>query len=425
MWIKKQSRGISLLEVLAAIFVVAIGLLGVLAVIPFGALQVSRAYQAEYAANMLANAAEEITIRRMPNPDFWEPPQDTLDCTKLVWFEPYKVPHDHDYIAFIQRSGWEERMRGRDDLVFTAHRDRRPDFTGQDDRIESSGKYTWFFTYKPEVDWTKYLQQQLEQNDDLIAELDSIVEAALPEDPAADPFDSDALEDLLDDLRTEIEDALVLPTEETEDALDSMRGQLTANWQTIDTTDSDAPLGPVTVDVLAGHSRVPTDDVLAGHSRVPADDDDVSANDILITRSFSGGRIEFNNADFPTERLSETKYVLVTWKQKRDIPLNNVSVRVDGIPILEEDEMWDGLRKEAREIRVSADASLAPIKIDEPRSAWYRIVFVDSSDITVQGIVVQGDFPLPDGGDADVSEIQVYVPNGVLYHKRVVGVSVR
>jgi type II secretory pathway pseudopilin PulG len=64
---RQLHTGISLLEVLAAIFVMSIGLLGVLAVIPFGAFQVSKAQHAEYAANMLANAAEEIFLGEMVN----------------------------------------------------------------------------------------------------------------------------------------------------------------------------------------------------------------------------------------------------------------------------------------------------------------------------------------------------------------------
>jgi len=67
----RQHSGISLLEVLAAIFVVTIGLLGVLAVIPFGAFQVTQANHAKYASNMLANAVEEVLLRDMAIPTGW------------------------------------------------------------------------------------------------------------------------------------------------------------------------------------------------------------------------------------------------------------------------------------------------------------------------------------------------------------------
>ena len=188
MQIKKQLQpGITLIEVLAAIFVVSIGLLGVLAVIPFGAFQVSKAQHAEYASNMLANAAEEILIREMAKPEGWgldnissgvpaslvfeknSPPEDsTLNCTKFIWIEPREMfdPPNHIFcigatfrsakeisedIQVSNLKDWAEWMRGQDDLVYTTYGDKRPDFTGQGGKIQSSGKYTWFFTYLPKV----------------------------------------------------------------------------------------------------------------------------------------------------------------------------------------------------------------------------------------------------------------------------------
>lgn len=152
MYTKQQSHnGISLLEVLAAIFVVSIGLLGVLAVIPFGAFQVSKAQHAEYAANMLANAAEEIVIREMAKSDSWNTtPLPPLDGTKFIWVEPGKtVVINH--IAYVSEQKWLELMRGQDDLVYKTYDDKRPDFIDQNGeiKIQSSGKYTWFFTYLP------------------------------------------------------------------------------------------------------------------------------------------------------------------------------------------------------------------------------------------------------------------------------------
>ncbi|MCL2006159.1 MAG: prepilin-type N-terminal cleavage/methylation domain-containing protein [Planctomycetaceae bacterium] len=135
-------HGISLLEVLAAIFVLSIGLLGVLAVIPFGAFQVSKANHAEYASNMLANAAEEIAVRQMLD----QVP--TNNPATFVWVEPYqREPVDQLPIAFASIENWTEMMRGQDDLLYTAHGDRRPDFPA--DKVQSSGKYTWFFTFQP------------------------------------------------------------------------------------------------------------------------------------------------------------------------------------------------------------------------------------------------------------------------------------
>jgi len=166
--------GISLLEVLAAIFVVSIGLLGVLAVIPFGAFQVSKARHAEYASNMLANAAEEIFIREMAKPESWGisevltsagtpvfqkqnlPENPTLNCTKFLWIEPRTMidPAQHIFCigATFEPEEWQEWMRGQDDLDYTTYKDKRPDFAGQEGKIQSSGKYTWFFTFLPETE---------------------------------------------------------------------------------------------------------------------------------------------------------------------------------------------------------------------------------------------------------------------------------
>ena len=139
--------GISLLEVLASVFVVSIGLLGVLAVIPFGAYQVSQAQHAEYASHMLANAAEEILIRNMV-------PQSSSD--KFMWCEPRENPNlpDPAHISRHVDKNCEKIMRGQDDLVYTTYNDKRPDFAGQKGSIQGSGKYTWFFTSQKENEKT-------------------------------------------------------------------------------------------------------------------------------------------------------------------------------------------------------------------------------------------------------------------------------
>jgi len=42
-------------------------------------------------------------------------------------------------------------MQGEDDLVYTIHDHKRPDFSAQGGKIQSSGRYTWFFTFMPET----------------------------------------------------------------------------------------------------------------------------------------------------------------------------------------------------------------------------------------------------------------------------------
>ena len=267
-----KHSGISLLEVLAAIFVVAIGLLGVLAVIPFGAYQVSKAQHAEFASNMLANATEEIVIRNMGK-ESWN--SVTPNYTKFVWCEPHPIFNAPAHITRALVEDWKELMRGQDDLVYNTYDDKRPDFRkNQDDEvvIQSSGKYNWFFTYLP-----------LEDEDE------------------------------------------------------------------------------VTADVLACHNRVRSDDV------------QVQAPDVSFMPAFKGGKFTFSNGNNLVERLTQTKYVFVTWM----------------------------------------DAS-------KLNGTWCKIVFVDKSNPANPQIVVTGSLP-----EESKNDMHVYIPSGVLYHKRVESVPIR
>ncbi|MDR0328968.1 MAG: hypothetical protein LBI05_11800 [Planctomycetaceae bacterium] len=252
--------GISLLEVLAALFVVSIGLLGVLAVIPFGAYQVSQAQHAEHASNMLANAVEEMIIREMV--------PKVPSTSKFVWFEP----HDHtivpSHMTYDIQKIWQDIMRGQDDLVYTTYGDKRPDFAGQNNKIQSSGKYTWFFTY--------------------------------------------------------------LPPENTD---------------------------KVDVDVLACYNRVPNSDVQVKCSFSPSN---------------RGGTLTgFDAKD--VERLTETKYVFVSWGQENGA--------VEG-------------------------------------GAWCRIVFLDKASSNPKAIVV-GNLQTAD------KNVHVYIPSGVMYCKQVKNVTMK
>ncbi len=69
--VNSTRRGVTLMEVLASIFVLSIGLLGVLAVLPFGNLQVSKANEAEYTSAMLAAAKGDLVASKMIT-DHWK-----------------------------------------------------------------------------------------------------------------------------------------------------------------------------------------------------------------------------------------------------------------------------------------------------------------------------------------------------------------
>jgi len=475
----KQS-GISILEVLAAIFVIAIGLLGVLAVIPFGAFQVSKANHAEYASNMLANAAEEIIIREIAKPTEWgfnspigtagpgpieededsriiliPPPADdptvtstgtftrevstheitdvdisahpthytllesfgqtvlarlelsvlvTIHCetvtiiqrfegepplwitqppepdsgpilrtrphtlsqtfhalndTRYILFDPREneVQFDRRHIfplwsfepAVPQRSNlirrWEEIMRGQDDLLYTSYADKRPDF--KDNRILSSGKYTWFFTIlpRPADNWDGYHSVSY-PDPDLYPPpgpyLDNIYEPLEKIGLPCDCFDPAAGPDSPENQRHQ-------------------RVSILARYHIGDGLVPLERLAPGTADILACYNRVPTDDV--------------QVLNVPFSRSAGGGMFTFPNADH-LELLTQTKYLFVTWRTRSGL---------------------DG--------------------------TWCKIVFLDKDERSAARtprIVVVTEDGLPDRNN-----MTVYIPSGVLYHKKVEDVPIR
>jgi prepilin-type N-terminal cleavage/methylation domain-containing protein len=150
-------KGITLIEVLVSVFVIGIGLLGVLAVIPFGAYQASKASNAQYLSSMLANAEHEIKIRKLAYPTTWGTDakdsetdekitgaDSKVDCTKIVVISAATKPEDD----------WKEIFQGQDDYDYkideaTNRPDlmvEKPDGTLAD--LKSTGRYTWFFTYR-------------------------------------------------------------------------------------------------------------------------------------------------------------------------------------------------------------------------------------------------------------------------------------
>ena len=178
-----QRRGISLMEVLASTFVIGVGLLGVLAVIPFGAYQVSKTNHADYCANMLKNAESEIKIRGMAKPETWSTASapSTLNsngnvsvvnttmggkcfnCQRFIMVDPFDMGNDdinndnvHLYKIgrnLVNQETWRQAMYGQDDLLYTITEEAaRPVLTTAGNvNTVSSGKYSWFFTLLPPV----------------------------------------------------------------------------------------------------------------------------------------------------------------------------------------------------------------------------------------------------------------------------------
>jgi hypothetical protein len=185
------------MEVLASMFVICIGLLGVLAVIPYGAYQTAKARNAENTSWILDAAVKELDVMELAKPENWKitliggsvalqtnlaidndndpttlptggtqiyynnttTSEQWLDCSRYFMVDPFdnagtSDPSSHIYkvgVHFDNHSLFRDRMTGQDDLVYTIHSDKRTDFSGQNNKILSSGQYTWFFMFRPEV----------------------------------------------------------------------------------------------------------------------------------------------------------------------------------------------------------------------------------------------------------------------------------
>jgi hypothetical protein len=112
-------RGLSLLEILASVFVLSIGLLGVVAVIPFGGFQLHRATVADRTGSCGRSALSEIRIRELTDPNGWyvlnpkfnilrDPPvlqsPDRILCDRPIVIDPL-------YFGLNKYSGYYDQMR--------------------------------------------------------------------------------------------------------------------------------------------------------------------------------------------------------------------------------------------------------------------------------------------------------------------------
>ena len=413
---KQVHRGVSLLEVLAAIFVVSIGLLGVLAVIPFGAYQVSKTQHAEYASNMLANAAEEILIRKMTHPASWQtvPATTTLDCTKFILFDPHESLTPSHHIVHVLDAQWQEVMRGRDDIVYTLHDDKRPDFSGQGDKIQSSGKYTWFFTYLPQY-LDSYLQDviverikahsgydtlQKDLSDYLKAELEDIIAAA----PGATQSDlNDAVTRRIPTWQREIQRRVgnfidsITPTYLNRSVLEPF---LMEKLKAVPFNELDSA---VDGDVLACYNRIPKDDV-----QVPPDG---------FSPAHAGGTFTLPNTNH-LEQLSQTKYVLVTWWGQKTPKTLTIRVPVTAEASVNDNGRTISIDFGARGFTVPGGSYT--VQLDLVEGTWCKIVFLDKSNPAKPKIVVTGELQ-----NMTTQERQIYIPGGVLYHKSLKGIPIK
>ena len=411
---KTLQRGVSLLEVLAAIFVVSIGLLGVLAVIPFGAYQVSKAQHAEYASNMLANAAEEILIRNMAHPTSWQtvPATATLDCTKFIWFEPQELLVSPLHIFHVLDTRWQETMRGQDDLVFTPHDDKRPDFSGQANKIQSSGKYTWFFTYIPQ-NTVGYLQY--------------VILERIKSHPRYDTLQNE----LSDYLKAELEDIIANNPSATQSVLNTLVNGRLVTWQRYLQREVGDFIDDITLTYLSRSVLEPflreklkevtleyldpsvDCDILACYNRVA--DDDVQVPPNSFAPSHGGGLFTLPNANH-CELLSQTKYVFITWQDQKTLTIPTVR-----IPVTANASVTDNGRTISIDFGdrgFTVPASVPTVRLDILEGAWCKIVLLDKSDPAKPKIAVTGDLQ-----SMTTTERQIYIPSGVLYHKRLGGVQ--
>jgi hypothetical protein len=184
-------------------FVICIGLLGVLAVIPYGAYQTAKARNAENTSWLLDAAVKELQAMELAQMHTWRRLDDTVvlqtthsyqsngtlvsgqryffnhptqenkryNCQTYLLVDPfntgvttmdligYDIPHVRIVGAGNSGAGgfdnlplWQKRLIGQDDLVYTTHSDKRTDFSGQGNKILSSGQYTWSFMFRPRFD---------------------------------------------------------------------------------------------------------------------------------------------------------------------------------------------------------------------------------------------------------------------------------
>jgi hypothetical protein len=176
---KNKLLGMTLMEVIASMFIVSIGLLGILMVIPYGAFQVSKARNAEYISNMLAAGAQDIKITEWDKLDRYKDTGGTAlplvdnENIRIYVVDPF-VDHTQDsndvfkegaldaasddvdlpifvqeeYLgpgADVKKEAKKEKMRGKDDIKYTLQENSRTVIND----VRGNPDYSYFFTIKP------------------------------------------------------------------------------------------------------------------------------------------------------------------------------------------------------------------------------------------------------------------------------------
>jgi hypothetical protein len=154
---KNYKFGVTLMEVIASMFIICIGLLGVLMVIPYGAFQVAKARNAEYISNMLDAGAADLKITGIVKDveDDRIPIANITNTTPvpIKIIDPF-VTHPNATISgifdAITISGGTEMLRGKDDLNYVLKEGGRTEIKNINGH-ENIGQYSYFVTMKPKT----------------------------------------------------------------------------------------------------------------------------------------------------------------------------------------------------------------------------------------------------------------------------------
>ena len=152
-------RGVSLMEVLIALFILSIGLLGVAALIPIGRYSVAEATKSDRCAACGHAALDEIKTRGLVDANIWAYNTGPLTSGATFAIDPLYTGGSN-YLGAITRLHYTNNAAagpifiGNDDLLFdipddSSLRPRGLQLDGSVGAPTSEGRYTWLFTASP------------------------------------------------------------------------------------------------------------------------------------------------------------------------------------------------------------------------------------------------------------------------------------